>query len=181
MKNAIILHGTGCNPRSYWIPYIKKYLEKNGYDVWVPQLPDSENPDLKKQLPFILANGKFNKDTILIGHSAGGPLAISVLEHISVKINKAILVAGYARIKGSKKPEKILQKEYDWNKVKTNVKDMIFINSDNDPWGCNDVEGRYMLDNIGGILIMPYGEGHMGSDSFKQPYKEFPLLKRLLP
>jgi hypothetical protein len=53
MKNAIILHGTSCNPNSYWIPSIKKFLEELGYEVWVPAFPDTDKPDLKKWLPFV--------------------------------------------------------------------------------------------------------------------------------
>ncbi len=79
-----------------------------------------------------------------------------------------------------KEAEPILQKKYDWNKIRENVKDIIFINSDNDPWGCDDKEGYYMFKNIGGTLVIRHGEGHMGSDKFNQPYKEFPLLESLL-
>lgn len=189
MKNAIILHGTSCNPNSFWQPSIKKFLQKKGYNVWVPQLPNADKPNLKEQLPFILG-GELNSETILIGHSAGCPLILSILENINVKISKAILVAGYARKLGKmekqslKKQEKdaepILQKKYDWNKIKENVKDIIFINSDNDPWGCNDEEGYYMFKKLGGTLIIREGEGHMGSDSFNQPYKQFPLLEKFL-
>lgn len=37
-----------------------------------------------------------------------------------------------------------------------------------------------MLDHLGGMQIIKHGEGHMGSDKFKQPYKEFPLLIKLI-
>ena len=181
MKNAIILHGTSCTPNSYWFPSIKKFLENKGYQVWVPQLPDPDTPDLKKQLYFILEKGKFDEDTIIIGHSAGAPLTLSILENIKVSIRKAILVAGYARPKSEDpQPEPILQTAYNWEKIKHNVKEIIFINSDNDPWGCNDKEGAYMFKYLGGTLIVLHGEGHMGSDKFNQPYKEFPLLEKLL-
>lgn len=189
MKNAIILHGTSCNPNSFWQPSIKKFLQKKGYNVWVPQLPNADKPNLKEQLLFILG-GEFNSETILIGHSAGCPLILSILENINVRISKAILVAGYARKLGKmekqslkkleKDAEPILQEKYDWNKIKKNVKDIIFINSNNDPWGCNDEEGYYMFKKLGGTLIIREGEGHMGSDSFNQPYKKFPLLEKLL-
>lgn len=134
-----------------------------------------------------MKNGQFDGETILIGHSAGGPLILSVLENIKIKIYKAILVAGYARQikytppKGQKiEKQLILQDKYNWNKIKSNVRDLIFINSDNDPWGCNHQEGIYMWEKLGGTLILREGEGHMGSDSFKQPYKTFPLLEKLL-
>lgn len=58
------------------------------------QLPDNDNPDLTKTLPFVLKNGKFDSETVMVGHSAGCPLILSVLEKIEVKIKKAVLVAG---------------------------------------------------------------------------------------
>ena len=71
-------------------------------------------------------------------------------------------------------------KEFDWDRIKNNVKDIIFINSDNDPWHCDDKEGLFMFDKLGGTLILRHGEGHMGSGTFNQPYKDFPLLEKLL-
>lgn len=130
---------------------------------------------------------KLDKESVLIGHSAGCPLILSILENINIHINKVILVAGFARQtkftppKGQKiEKQLILQDKYNWNKIKRNVKNLIFINSDNDPWGCNDKEGMYMWKYLGGTLILREGEGHMGSDSFNQPYKKFPLLEKLL-
>ena len=181
MKNAIICHGTGSKPESFWFPSIKKFLEKNGYQVWAPQLPEADCPNLNIWLPFILDNGKLDEETIIIGHSAGSPLILSILENINVRIDRAILVSGYARPKGKdKEKELILQDQYDWNKIRKHVNSIIFINSDNDPWGCNHEEGLFMWNNIGGTLILREGEGHMGSDSFNQPYREFPLLEKLL-
>lgn len=58
--------------------------------------------------------------------------------------------------------------------------DIVFINSNNDPWGCNHEEGLFMWRHLGGTLILRDGEGHMGSDSFNQPYKEFPFLEKIL-
>ena len=180
MKNAIILHGTSCNPNSFWHPSIKRFLEKLDYSVWVPALPDTDTPNLKKWLPCVLKDGIFTKDTVLIGHSAGSPLILSILERINTPIHNAILIAGYSQMKSKNDNPLILQKKYNWKKIKKNVKDIIFINSSDDPWGCNDKEGLELFKHLGGTLIIREGEGHMGSDSFKQPYKTFPLLEKLL-
>lgn len=179
MKNAIILQGAGETQKSFWLPYIKKELGKKGYKVWLPQLPGIDNPQLKEILPFVLKNGKFTKETVIIAHSAGCPLTLSVLENIKVKIKQAILVAGYF----SPLPEganDILQEKYNWKKIRSHVEDIVFINSDNDPWGCDDKQGKKMFNKLGGTLIIRHGEGHMGSDSFNQPYKKFPLLITLI-
>ena len=74
----------------------------------------------------------------------------------------------------------IIKKSYDWEKIKAHSEEFVFINSDNDPWGCDDIQGRRMLDKLGGVQIVMKGEGHMGSVSRNQPYKEFPLLKKII-
>lgn len=176
MKKVIILHGTGSTPQSYWHPYIKENLEQKDFEVIVPELPNTDNPDIKITLPFVLETQNFDENTILIGHSSGCPLILSILENIDVQIKKAILVAGFCDTLNSPS----LQKSYDFNKIKNNCKEFIFINSDNDPWGCDDVQGRKMLEKLGGDLIIRKGEGHMGSEKFEQYYKEFPLLLRLI-
>lgn len=134
MKNVIIFHGTSSTPNSFWFPYQKTKLEKKGYQVTVPALAEADTPDLKNWLPAALKES-INEQTVLIGHSAGAPLILSILENINLKITQAILVAGYARPKGKdKNPEAILQNQYNWQIIRSHVKDLIFINSDNDPW-----------------------------------------------
>ncbi len=177
--NAIILHGTGTKNNEFWFPYLKKELESLGYEVWLPQLPNDECPNLNNWLPFIFSNGKFTKDTILIGHSAGSQVILSVLENIDVTIKKAILVSGYAKtLRKNTKGEKV-EGEPNWRVIKLHAKEFIFINSDNDPWGCDDTQGRMMQENLGGQLIIRH-DGHMGSTTYNQPYKEFPLLVELV-
>jgi predicted alpha/beta hydrolase family esterase len=179
MKNAIILHGTGTKNNEFWFPYIKKQLETKGYEVWLPQLPNDECPNLEEWLPFVLDAGVFTDETILIGHSKGSQLILSILEKIEVKIKQAILVSGYAQsVRNSKTDESL--PVLNWEKIKSHSKQFTFINSDNDPWACDDKQGRIMLDHLGGVLVIPKGEGHMGSTTYNQPYKEFPLLVKLL-
>ena len=177
--NAIILHGTGTKNSEFWFPYLKKELESLGYEVWLPQLLNDKCPNLNDWLPFILSNGKFTEDTVLIGHSAGSQVILSVLEHISVTIKKAILVSGYAKtLRKNAEGEKI-EGEPSWDAIKPRAKEFIFINSDNDPWGCDDTQGKVMQEKLGGRLIIRH-DGHMGSTTYKQPYKEFPLLVDLI-
>jgi predicted alpha/beta hydrolase family esterase len=178
MKNAIIFHGTGCTPESFWHPYLKTELEKKGYDVWVPALPDADSPDINKWLPKAL-EGSYNSETIIIGHSAGGPLILAVLESLDKPVKMAIQVAGFMD-QISERKQLILKSSYDWEKIKNNAKHHILINSDNDPWGCDDKQGRKLFDMLGGSQVILHGEGHMGSDTYNQPYKQFPLLVKLI-
>lgn len=113
-----------------------------------------------------MKNGKFTEETVIVGHSAGCPLILSVLENIGVKIKQAILVVGFSTpLPGEDAANKILQESYKWEKIKEYVANIMFIDSVSDPWGCDDKQGRNMLNNLGGTLIIN-NEGHMGSDSF---------------
>lgn len=180
MKNAIILHGIGSGPKDFWFPWTAKSLEKEGYKVWVPQLPQADDPDLKVQLPWILKNGEFNRETVLIGHSSGASLILGILDSLDVKIRMAVLVSGFLT-RGGVRPKQAVKAEnaYHWEKMKTKTDELVFINAVNDPWGCNDEQGRKMFDHLGGTLIIN-NEGHMGSEYYKQPYREFPLLLKLI-
>ncbi|MEK6983935.1 MAG: alpha/beta hydrolase [Nanoarchaeota archaeon] len=180
-KNAIMLHGSFETPDSYWFPSIKRFLESNKYVVWAPQLPDlNQPPYLNIQLPFVLQNGRFSEHTTIIAHSAGCPLTLSILQNINVKIHMAVLVAGIARRYEGSPLLNLLQEEYDWVKIRYHVGQIIFINSDDDPWGCNAEEGKYMFDKIGGVLTILHAQGHFGSGTYNQAYREFPLLEKIL-
>jgi predicted alpha/beta hydrolase family esterase len=124
----------------------------------------------------MLENFNFDRETILIGHSAGCPLILSILEKINIKIKQAILVAGFVDTLKSD----ILQTEYNFEKIKNNVIGIVFINSNNDLWSCDDKQGLKMFEKFGGTLILRDGEGHMGSTAKNQPYNEFPLLLKLI-
>lgn len=179
MKNAIIFHGTDDHPDNHWYDWLKSELLKAGYRVEVPYNPQINKIPVAEFLPQVLKQHTFDKDTLLVGHSAGGPLILSILENIDVNIAQAILVASYSTHPDEQMEDPILQETYQWEKIKANVSDITFINSVNDPWNCTDEQGRLMFDKLGGTLIIK-NEGHFGSDFWKQKYTEFPLLRALI-
>lgn len=178
MQEVIIFHGTECKPTDFWYPWLKNELEKNNKQVQTPYFPTMNLEPIESFLPKVLESIKIEENTVLIGHSAGATLILSILENLEFKVLKAILVAGFSETHPDAKQMKILQKKYNWNKIKQNVNDIIFINSVNDPWGCNDEQGRYLFENLGGTLIIKK-DGHFGSNAKNQPYKEFKLLYKL--
>lgn len=177
---AIIFHGTQCKPEDFWYKWLKLQLEERGYEVELPYYPDMNRTPIAEFLPTILQNHRIDNDTVLIGHSAGVPLILSILEAIDQTVAQAVLVAGFCSplppVSGK---DVILQAHYDWEKIRSHAKDFVIINSDNDPWGCDDEQGRLMYDKVGGTLVIRH-DGHFGSGTHNQPYKEFPLLERLV-
>lgn len=182
MKTAILLHGTGGSDKDYfWFADTKQYLESLGYSVWWPLLPNTDNPNLTETQNFIEENlPAIDEETIIISHSSACPLILHMMTFLKVQIRQVILVSGYYE-KISDEANSMLPDSFGWDEIKKHAKEIIFINSNNDPWGCNDKQARPAAKKLGAKFILAKDQGHMGSGTYNQPYKEFPLLKSLIP
>ncbi len=176
MLKAIIFHGTGGTPDDFWYKSVAEQLTARGYQVEIPAYPDINKEPIAAFLPKVLAAHQIDQDTVLIGHSAGVPLILAIGEHLAFR--QAIMVAGFSEPYDGVEQDPILQTSYDWDKIKQNCPDFYFINSDNDPWSCDDVQGRKMFDKLGGTQIIKH-DGHFGSHGAKQEYPTFNLIVRL--
>lgn len=161
MKNALILHSAANNSRGNWFPWLKKELEKKGYTVWVPDLPNADNPKVTTWLEHIFSNRnwKFTKESIIIGHSAGATFILRLLEKLpkDVKIHAAILVAGPVEL-GTKKDyfpykEDLVKAPFHWEKIKESCGKFYFIHSDNDLYECGIDQGKILHQHLGGELV----------------------------
>lgn len=125
VKRFILLHGRGGSPQDDFFPWLKGLLEKHGYEVLVPSLPNTDNPDDKEQTEFVASHCKIDESTIIVGHSFGGIVAQRLLEQ-GHKANGLILVATpYTGnfIDGKKRPtvKKALEKGYNFGIIKKNT------------------------------------------------------------
>jgi predicted alpha/beta hydrolase family esterase len=175
-RNAIIFHGTGGHPDHCWYPWLGAQLEARGYAVEIPHYPGLNSEPLEAFLPLVLANHAFHEGTVLVGHSGGAALLLALLEHLDTRVSQAILVAGYAT-RPNTNEEPVLQETYDWDQIKAHAHDLYFINSVNDPYGCDAAQGRNMFDHLGGTQIIR-NEGHFGD--IDDPYPSFELLDALI-
>lgn len=113
---------------------------------------------------------------MLVGHSGGAALLLAILEHCGTRVDQAILVAGYST-RPNTAAEPVLQDTYDWAAIRGNVRDLYFINSAEDPYGCDAEQGRAMFERLGGTQIVR-DEGHFGD--VDQSFDSFELLDRLI-
>ena len=89
VKNALILHGTDADHTHNWFPWLQKELETLGYELWVPNLPSADHPNIKRYNQFLLnyrgpsgtspINWKFDEESIIIGHSSGAVEILGLL------------------------------------------------------------------------------------------------------
>jgi uncharacterized protein len=181
MKNVILLHGSdGSDTDYFWFADTKQFLESKGYTVWWPLLPNTNDPNLAETKDFVNSNmPAIDEETIIIGHSSACPLILDMLPEFKTKISKVILVAGYYKPLPSGSSN-MLPISFDYKNIKAHANEIILINSDNDPWGCDDKQARPVAENLKAKFILAKNQGHMGSVSFNQPFHEFSLLKSLL-
>lgn len=181
MKTAWLLHGTGGSDTDYfWFEDTKKYLDSKGYKVWWPALPNTNKPEFEETRNYIEEHmPAIDEDTIIIGHSSACPLLLNLLQYFKVKVKQVILVSGYYE-QISDEANAMLPESFDWEAIKQHASEIILINSDNDPWQCNDKQARPAAKKLNAKFIFAEGQGHMGSVTFSQPYREFKLLKELL-
>jgi predicted alpha/beta hydrolase family esterase len=182
MRTAWLLHGSGGNDKDYfWFADTKKYLESKDYQVWWPLLPLAKKQNLDETRSYILKNmPSLSQETIIIGHAGACPVILSFLQSIDIELKQAILVSGFYSALNDKNHNKLLEKDYCWDDIKSVVNEIILINSDNDPWGCDNKHAQVAAKKLNAALVVAVGQGHIGSKKFNQPYSEFPLLKQLL-
>lgn len=171
-----MFHGTGANPEVCWYPWLRQRLTERGYAVQVPHYPGLNVEPIDTFLPKVLADHAFDEHTVLVGHSGGAALLLAVLQHIDVTVSQAVLIAGYSS-RPNESEEPVLQTSYDWAAIRTRARDLYFINSRHDPYGCDDTQGRTMFERLGGTQIVR-DDGHFGD--YDQPYETFELLDKLI-
>ena len=174
--SAIIFHGTGGHPDNCWYRWLGGRLEARGYAVEIPHYPGLNRDPIDAFLPTVLGSHAFDGETVLVGHSGGAALLLAILEHLDAGVAQAILVAGYSTPPNTS-VEPVLQAEYDWDAIRAHARDLVFVNSVRDPYGCDAGQGRRMLDRLGGTLVVR-DEGHFGD--LDDPYPTFELLDRLI-
>jgi len=182
MKTAILLHGTGGTSQSGWLQWVKTQLEEQGVTVWVPDLPKADYPSLQEWSDYVIENCPFSidKQTTLIGHSAGAVAVLIIAQKVHAEIYKIVSVAAFKSFDHMDFPanDRIFDVEFDFEKIKQNCKDIVFIHSDNDPY-CPLEHAEYLSEETDGNLIVMPGQKHFNKE-FSQKYTKFPKLLEIL-
>ncbi len=176
-KSAAIFHGLGCSEQSFWIPWLKASLQAEGFEVWTPCLPDCERfDDLELWVNDVVAKSSQRHYDLMVGHSAGGSLILRLLSRHDFSADHIVSVAGFIKPSVDMKDNPAVPDAFNIKQIKNNCRAFTFIHADDDPWDCDDKQGEFMRQHLGGTLIIKTGDGHFGSGYYQQPYKTFPML-----
>lgn len=131
----IFLPGNGGDGNTFygWFPYIKRELEKLGYEVISPIFPDGILARMSYWLPYLETLNP-DQNTILIGHSSG---AVAIMRYTEThKILGSVLVSPYHTdlMIESEKVSGYFDQPWDWESIKNNQEWIIQFSSMNDPF-----------------------------------------------
>jgi len=174
MKKAVILHGTDGGPTNVpWQSWLKSQLEKSGYDVWFPQLPNCHTPDVSVYDKFFSESGWDFEGNILIGHSSGATTVLHLLNKPDFpKIKAVVLVGAFLSERLSKNVDwydpgqfdNLFVENFDLDQIRSKADASYFVHGDNDPC-CDYDEVKQLCAELGGTLLTIEGGHHLGASS----------------
>lgn len=190
-KRVFIIHGWGGYPSEGWFPWLKSELEKVGFSVTIPEMPNSDEPRISTWIRFLqkIINNP-DQDTYLVGHSIGCQAIARFIESLpeGVKIGGAVFVAGFFKRLTNLEEEEIssgVDKEWldtpiNFNNIRNKLIKSIAIFSSNDECVPLDNQDDFR-DKLGSEIIIDGEKGHFsGSDgTYELPVVLESILKML--
>ena len=180
MKRAVILHGTDGKPEHHWMPWLKKKLEEQGYEVWVPELPGNHTPNLQVYNDFLFSHGWDFTDNIVVGHSSGAVSVLNLLmDERCPKIKLGVMVGAWAHdapigMDEAQFTNMFPENGFDFDLIKSKVDHLAFLHSDDDPY-CPLEQAQYLARELSAPITVLHGAGHIGLR-----FKEVPELWKVI-
>lgn len=182
MKQALILHGTDASPEANWFRWLEKVLTASGYEVWLPQLPNSATPNTKTYNDFLFGNTdfEFSSETTIIGHSSGAVEILSLLQRLpdGVTVGDVYLVSAFKDSLDWDALDGLFIEPYDYSAIKGKARSITLIHSDNDPY-VPQQHPRYLAEQLDARLLILGGQGHFNLEQ-SDDYRSFPLLAQII-
>lgn len=162
MKRVFIIHGLQGTPNTHWKPWLKRELESKGFEVSMPQMPNSAFPSLFDWIETLKYSvGTVDENTYFVGHSLGCITIVRYLAGLNEgeKAGGAVLVAGFYTDVGLPEISEFSTNIEEVKKAKNHCGKFVSILSDND----NSVpieKGMELHSALDGELIIENKKGH---------------------
>src|SRR5258706_2353330 len=188
MQRVFLIHGWKGSPTSDWFLWARKELEKHGYKVFVPEMPDSTFPKIGPWVTKIKETvGKPERNDIFVGHSMGCQAILRYWESLpsDTKIKKVILIAGFEKMKIAffdVSADRVYIKPWgkdpiDYPKIKKMADSWVCVFSDNDPGVPYHKNAEIFKSRLGAEIVLKKRMGHFSQED---GVTELPFLLELI-
>ena len=171
MDNYFIIHGSFGSPYSNWFGWLHEFIETEGKQVYVPDIPIGVGYQNYKNWSALLRNyldlGLISENTTIIAHSIAPVFISKFLTENEIKVKKLIFVCGFNNYLGINDEYDAVNESMYFNNledVKKYSKEIICFYSDNDPYVKYDVEKDFADKVATEQIILPKG-GHINAES----------------
>ncbi len=177
MSKVIIVHGLNGSPESDFLPWAKKELEKRGYEVIAPLMPDPDHPQIAIWVPYLKkVVGEPRETDTLVGHSVGCQAILRYLENLpeNQKVDRVILIAGWFTLANLDEEESaVLQPwmdaPFDFGKIKNKANSFTVVLSDNDPYVSIEENRKVFEEQLGAKIFVEHNKGHFNEMPQERP------------
>ncbi len=170
---CIIVHGWDFNPSMHWYPWLKRELEKKGYEVIIPEMPNTSEPTITAWVSHLKNTaGTLNAQTHFVGHSIGCQTIMRFLEQedYNGRVGRVCFVAGWFSLENLEDCEiktiahPWLTSPIDFDKVKQKLSKLTVFLSSNEPYGCIDHNTTTFKEKLGAHVVIEHNKGHFTAD-----------------
>lgn len=166
-KKVFIVHGFEGSPNGGWRPWLMTELNKKDVYAGALSMPKPDNPVLEEWVEEISRQVEMCKDDeiYLVGHSLGVTAILRFLEKTEMNnVLGSVLVSGVSEKIGNLKIDSFLEKDFDFEKIKSKCKSFSIIHGDNDPFvPLNDA--KTLSEKLSGELIIVENGGHLNGSA----------------
>jgi len=178
-KRVFIVHRWGGTPKDDWYLWLKAELEDKGFEVYIPEMPNTEHPKIEEGVATLEREvGKADKDTYFIGHSIGCQTIMRYLQEINVKIGGVLFVAGWLTLKELETQEEKdvaeqwLSTSIDFDKLKRILNKVTALFSLDDPY-VPISDANIFKEKLGAKTITEKNKGHFNDEKYDIILAEF--------
>lgn len=171
-KRVFIIHGWAGKPNEHWLPWLANELEQKGFEVNLPEMPETDNPKMDLWIPYLKEQvGTADQDTYFVGHSIGCLAILRYLEKYNEKIGGAVLVApwvilnpiSFATSEDKKIADEWTDNPFDWRKLKELCPHFVVLFSEDDPDVPFDKNKPIFENGLGAKIVVEKDKGHFTS------------------
>ncbi|MEK6825916.1 MAG: alpha/beta fold hydrolase [Nanoarchaeota archaeon] len=167
MTRIVIVHRWDGNPSSDWYQWLKKELENKGYEVLVPAMPNTAEPNIQEWVSALAKEVKdTDENTYFVGHSIGCQTILRFLEQAQNPVGGVVFVAGWFHldnlesddIKTIAKPW--LETPLKFDIISRKIPSLTVFLSSNDPYGKLKENQKIFQEKLQAHVIIEKNKGH---------------------